>query len=217
MSPQHLAQLGQRQPGPRLDRAERQIQLLGDDAVRLVLKEVHAQHQGLLLRQRDHRSAQPPRLISPTRPDRRPGPPDRRPGPDRPDRLGAALAPQIVDPLVARDREDPGADRRLRGVVEAGPAPHGQHDLLHEVLGLLVRRAQAPHVRLHARREMREQAGERRPILPRGDRGEQVGKHRVRVGFGRFHRHAAIKMRRLDAGKMSCLERHEHPLDRSGL
>ena len=112
-----------------------------------------------------------------------------------------ALAPQIVDPLVAGDREDPGADRRLRRIVEAGPAPDGQHDLLHDVLGLLVRRAQAPHVRLDARREMGEQLGERRPILPLRDRGEQVGKHRVRVGFGRFHRHAAIKMRRLHADK----------------
>jgi hypothetical protein len=99
--------------------------------------------------------------------------------------LGASVAANQVDPLVARDGEDPAADRGLSLVVEDSAPPDRQHHLLHQILGAPVISAEAPHVGLYPRREVLEEQAKRRTFACLCDRFQHadillvVGQRRV--------------------------------------
>src|SRR5918996_2620595 len=65
--------------------------------------------------------------------------------------LRPALSPQRIDALVARDREDPGAQARLPMVELVSAAPNGQHYLLRKLLRVGAVNPQPHEIRLHPR------------------------------------------------------------------
>ncbi len=86
----------------------------------------------------------------------------------------AMLASQAVDDPVPSDREEPRRGARSRDVVPVCLAPHGEHDVLDEVVGLRRRDPATHHEALEPRRPLGEELAERVAVAVGGNRSEQV-------------------------------------------
>src|SRR5579862_1074897 len=179
---QGAAQPREREPQPRLYRADRQIGFCRDGGVRQAFEEGELHHFELLARQRVECGAD---VLFPLRGGdtgiaARAG---IRNGEQIRVRVAVlAAAAADIDAAVEGDTEYPGGSRRFAPIEQMRLAPDRLHHVLGDVGGGERREPKPEHLGMHAWPEMIEQRGERLIIATGAHRGEEIVQL---VAFGR--------------------------------